>query len=132
MLKKIMAISVLSTGLVVGKFNDEYEKFNYEYKVVLNSNSINDILDGYTYKEYLIDEYNNLINHLDPSLHQDAVINNIDNFAKDGSKAFYEGGSIVIYVGDANGEVIKGELKRDSCDTSTVRVRFYFSKFFFK
>ena len=132
MLKKIMAISVLSTGLVAGKFNDEYEKFNYEYKVVLNSNSINDILDGYTYKEYLIDEYNNLINHLDPSLHQDTVINNIDNFAKDGSKAFYEGGSIVIYVGDANGEVIKGELKRDSCDTSTVRVRFYFSKFFFK
>ena len=63
MLKKIMAISVLSTGLVAGKFNDEYEKFNYEYKVVLNSNSINDILDGYTYKEYLIDEYNNLINH---------------------------------------------------------------------
>ena len=68
---------------------------------------------------------------MDPSLHTDAVINNIDRFAMDGSIARYEDGSIVVYVGDANGNSIHGELKKDTCDTSNIRVKFFFSKYFF-
>lgn len=131
MLKKAVATILLSTGLVVGGAKDQIHKFDYEYMIVLNSNSMKDVLDGYTYKEYLIDEYNDLINYLDPSLHQDAVINNIDRFAKDGSVAKYENGKIVVYVGNASGDSLKGELKKDACDTSTIRVKFYFSKYFF-
>ena len=92
---------------------------------------MNDVIDGYTYKEYLIDEYNELINYLDPSLHQDAVINNIKKFAKEGSVAKYEDGKIVVYVGDAKGKSIHGELKKNSCDTSNIRIKFFFSDFFF-
>ena len=91
----------------------------------------NSELEGYTYKEYLIDEYNDLINYLDPSLHTDAVINNINSFAKEGSVAKYVDGKIVIYVGEAKGNSIKGELKKNSCDTSNVRIKFFFTKFFF-
>ena len=131
MIKKLIATVLLSSGLVVGGVTQKTKKFNYEYRVVLNSNSMKDVLQGYTYKEYLIDEYNNLINYLDPSLHQDAVINNINKFAKEGSVAKYEDGAIVVYVGDANGDALKGELKKDACDTSNVRVKFYFSKYFF-
>lgn len=132
MIKKIVATVLLSTGLVVGGVSQKVKEFTYEYRVVLNSNSMKDVLAGYTYKEYLIDEYNNLINYLDPSLHQDAIINNIDKFAKEGSSAKYEDGVIVVYVGEANGDALKGELKKDACDTSNIRVKFYFSKFFFK
>lgn len=131
MLKKLMATVVLSTGLVAGSVKETAQAFTYEYTVVLNSNSMSDLLDGYTYKEYLIDEYNDLINYLDSSLHQDAVINNIDKFSKDGSVSKYEDGKIVIYVGDAKGSSIHGELKKNSCDTSNVRIKFFFSKFFF-
>ena len=131
MIKKIVASILLSTGLVVGGVSQKNKEFMYSYRVVLNSNSVSDVLDGYTYKEYLIDEYNSLINYLDPSLHQDAVINNINKFAKNGSSAKYEDGGIVVYVGEAKGDSIKGELKKDSCDTSNVRVKFYFSKYFF-
>ena len=131
MIKKLVATILLSTGLVVGGVSKETKKFNYEYRVVLNSNSMKDVLDGYTYKEYLIDEYNELINYLDPSLHQDAVINNIDRFAKQGSIARYEDGAIVVYVGEAKGDALKGDLKKNACDTSNVRIKFYFSKYFF-
>ena len=78
---------------------------------------MSDVLNGYTYKEHLIYQYNSLINYLDPSLHQDAVINNINKFAKEGSKAKYENGKIVVYVGEAKGDSINGELKKDQCDT---------------
>lgn len=131
MIKKILSVVVLSSGLVVGTIKQNSEKFSYEYRVVLNSNKTGDVLDGYTYKEYLIDEYNDLINYLDPELHQDAVINNIDKFAKSGSRASYEDGVIVIYIGEAKGDAIKGELKKNTCDTSNVRVKFFFSKYFF-
>ena len=131
MVKKLLATILLSTGLIVGEVKNNAKSFTYEYVVVLNSNSMSDVLDGYTYKEYLIDEYNDLINYLDPSLHTDAVINNINNFAKKGSVAKYENGKIVVYVGEAEGNSIHGELKKDSCDTSNIRVKFFFSKFFF-
>lgn len=131
MIKKIISVVALSTGLISGAVIDKQEEFKYEYNVILNSNSMGDVLDGYTYKEYLIDNYNDIINYLDPSLHQDAVINNIDKFAKEGSIAKYENGKIVVYIGESKGSALKGELKKDSCDTSNVRVKFFFSKFFF-
>ena len=112
MIKKVVATILLSTGLVVGGVKDNIKEFTYEYRIVLNSNSAKDVLDGYTYKEHLIDEYNNLINYLDPSLHQDAVINNIHKFAIVGSSAKYEDGVIVVYVGEANGDALKGKLKK--------------------
>ena len=80
MIKKIVSIAVLSTSLAGGSFTQEKKQFSYEYSIILNSNSMADLLDGYTYKEHLIDEYNDLINYLDPSLHTDAIINNIDKF----------------------------------------------------
>ena len=131
MIKKLVATVLLSTGLIAGGVSEKNKAFSYQYRVVLNSNSFSDVLDGYTYKEYLIDEYNDLINYLDPSLHQDAIINNINNFAKEGSSAKYEDGVIVVYVGAAKGDALKGQLKKDACDTSNIRVKFYFSKYFF-
>lgn len=131
MIRKIVTTIVLSSGLIIGGKVNSQKEFNYEYRVVLNSNSMGDILDGYTYKEYLIDKYNEIIEYLDPSLHQDAVINNISKFAKDGSLAKYEDGAIVVYIGEAKGNSLQGELKKNMCDTSGVRVKFYFSKYFF-
>lgn len=115
----------------MGKVSDSKKEFQYEYNIILNSNSTQDLIEGYLYKEYLIDTYNDLINYLDPSLHTDAVINNIDKFAKEGSVSKYEDGKIVVYVGESKGNSLKGELKENYCDTSNVRVKFFFSKYFF-
>ena len=131
MIKKIVTTIVLSSGLIIGGASAKTKEFTYEYRVVLNSNSMKDVLNGYVYKEYLIAQYNEIINYLEPSLHQDAVINNINRFSKEGSIARYEDGRIVVYIGDAKGDALKGELKKDICDTSNIRVKFYFSKYFF-
>ena len=113
-------------------FTNKNKEFRYEYEIVLNSNNTKDVIEGYLYKEYLIDQYNQLINYLEPSLHTQAIVSNIDTFAKDGSYSKYIDGKIVVYIGEGKGDSISGSLKTNSCDTSKVRVKFFFSKFFVK
>ena len=119
-------------SIVVCGFKQKSEEFTYKYEVVLNSNNSKDVIKGYLYKEYLIDQYNGLVEYLDPSLHTNAIINNIDMFAKEGSYSEYVNGKIVVYIGDAKGSAISGELKNNTCDESVIRVKFFFSKFFVK
>lgn len=129
---KKISIVVLSLSLLLCGFTNKSREFLYKYEVVLNSNNTKDVIQGYLYKEYLIDQYNNLITYLDPSLHTNAIINNIEIFAKEGSYSKYVNGVIVVYVGEARGSSISGELKTSGCDNSNVRVKFFFSKFFVK
>ena len=131
MYKKI-SIIVLMLSIGLFGFTSKNKEFTYKYEIVLNSNETKDVIQGYLYKEYLIDQYNNLINYLDPSLHTSAVINNIGIFAKEGSYSEYVGGKIVVHVGNAKGSAITGSLKSNSCDNSNIRVKFFFSKFFVK
>jgi hypothetical protein len=131
MYKKI-SILVLGLSIILCGFTNKSSEFTYKYEIVLNSNDTKDVIKGYLYKEYLIDQYNNLTNYLDSSLHTSAIINNIDLFAYDGSKSDYVNGKIVVYVGEGKGSSISGELKSSSCDNSNIRVKFFFSKFFVK
>ena len=131
MYKKICVV-ILGISLLVCGFTDKNKEFLYKYEIVLNSNDNRDVIKGYLYKEYLIDQYNHLTNYLDPSLHTDAVINNIEIFAKEGSYSEYVNGKIIVYVGNARGSSISGNLKSNSCDNSNIRVKFFFSKFFVK
>lgn len=123
---------MLSVAILLCGFKSKSEEFTYRYEVVLNSNDTKDVIKGYLYKEYLIDQYDNLINHLDESLHTSAIINNIDLFAKEGSYSSYDDGKIVVYIGEARGDALTGTLKSNTCDTSNIRVKFFFSKFFVK
>lgn len=129
---KRVSIVVLLLSLMVCGFTKKSKEFTYQYEVILNSNDTKDVIKGYLYKEYLIDKYNQLIEYLDPSLHTSAVINNIESFAHDGSYSEYKNGKIVVYIGEARGDALKGVLKSNTCDTSFVRVKFFFSKFFVK
>lgn len=131
MYKKITII-VLALSMVFCGFSKKSNEFLYKYEIVLNSNESKDVIKGYLYKEYLIDQYNNLINYLDPSLHTQAIIDNIEIFAKEGSKSEYVNGKIVVYVGMGKGSSLSGDLKSNSCDSSKLRVKFFFSKYFIK
>ena len=129
---KRVSIIVLALSIVLCGFKSKTEEFLYKYEIVLNSNDTKDVIKGYLYKEYLIDQYNGLIEYLDVSLHTSAIKSNIDIFAKEGSYSEYKDGVIVVYVGDAKGDALTGSLKINSCDTSNIRVKFFFSKFFVK
>ena len=129
MYKKV-SIGVLLLSILLCGFVKKSNEFVYKYEVVLNSNDNKDVIKGYLYKEYLIDQYNDLILSLDASLHTSAIINNIEIFAKEGSYSKYENGKIVVYIGEAKGDAISGDLKTNTCDNSNIRVKFFFSKFF--
>ena len=131
MYKKI-SVFVLGLSILFCGFKLEQREFSYEYEIVLNSNENKDVIKGYLYKEQLIDEYNNLIANLDESLITNAVINNIDMFSFDDCVSKYINGKIVIFVGSAKGDTLKGTLKKSTCDNSNIRVKFFFSKFFVK
>ncbi|MBR3891152.1 MAG: hypothetical protein IKJ30_03680 [Bacilli bacterium] len=131
MYKKI-SILVLGLSVLFCGFKLEQREFNYEYEIVLNSNENKDVIKGYLYKERLIDIYNELISNLDESLITNAVINNIESFSFEGGRSEYINGKIVVFIGEAKGNVLKGSLKKNSCDNSNIRVKFFFSKFFVK
>ena len=131
MYKKISVI-VLLLALFLCGFTANKKEFSYEYEIVLNSNDNKDVIRGYLYKEHLIDEYNTLTKGLDESLISNAVISNIDRFALDGSYSEYINGKIVVFIGNAKGDSIRGTLKKNTCDNSNIRVKFFFSKFFVK
>lgn len=128
-MKKII-ILLFSLSMLCCGFYKKEEEFRYEFEVILNSNEFNDVKKGYVYKEYLIDVYNDLIMYLDESLIKEAVNTNINSFAYKGSKSFYSDGRIVVVIGNGKGESIKGSLKTNYCDTSKIRTKFFFSKFF--
>ena len=129
---KKLSVIILMLSIVLCGFTSKDREFTYKYEIVLNSNNSKDVIQGYLYKEYLIDQYNHLIDYLDPSLHTNAVINNISIFANEGSYSEYVNGRIVVFVGNARGDSISGSLKSNSCDNSNIRVKFFFSKFFVK
>ena len=131
MIKKISMV-ILSFSILFCGFMSTQKSFSYEYEIILNSDDNKDVVSGYLYKEHLINEYNRLISGLDDSLISSAVINNIERFSMDGGYSEYINGKIVVFIGNANGIVIKGNLKKNSCDNSNIRVKFFFSKFFVK
>ena len=131
-MKKKVSILVLLLSAVLCGFTYSKKEFSYEYELVLNSNDNKDVIKGYLYKEKLIDEYNRLISSLDESLISNAIETNIDRFSFDDSYAKYINGKIVVFIGEANGDSIKGTLKKNTCDNSNIRVKFFFSKFFVK
>ena len=131
MYKKIIMVVLGMSFLCLG-FSKKEDVFLYKYEIVLNSDEYKDVAKGYLYKEHLIDEYERLIKYLDPSLHTDAIKKNIDIFASDGSRSEYRNGVIVVYIGDARGSSLQGELKSDSCDNSKMRIKFFLSKYFLK
>lgn len=129
MIKKILSSAFLLSSLLLG-FTSNKQEFNYSYEVYASSNSLGDLIKLYTYKEYLIDKYNELVNYLDPELHDEVIKENINEFAKTGSKATLENGKIVVRIGEAKGKKISGNLKKEPCDVEPVRVKLFFSDFF--
>ena len=129
---KKVSLIILLCGILLCGFTSFKKEFSYEYEIVLNSNDNKDVIKGYLYKEHLINEYNILISGLDDSLIANAVISNIDRFSLEGSYSEYINGKIVVFIGEAKGDSVSGTLKKNSCDTSSIRVKFFFSKFFVK
>ena len=63
--------------------------------------------------------------------YQDIIIENIDLFKFDEyCYPDYKNGAIIIVIGNGNGPTYKGDLRKNSCDGSVVREKFYIYELF--
>ncbi len=108
------------------------EPFQYKYEIVANSNSAQDVLNLYSYKEKLITHYEKDFMPLDKKTLETKLINDIQSFAfVSDIKARYAYGTIVLLVGDAKGYTLSGNLKTDSCDETVIRTKVFIFDLFF-
>lgn len=105
--------------------------FEYTYQVTGNSYSFEDQQLTYEYKERLIDTYEELVFDQPQREHQDIIIKNIDLFSFDNNcVATYKNGGILLIIGDGNGFIYKGNLRKNSCDNSVYREKYYIYEIF--
>ncbi len=130
-MKKFLSLFVVTFFSVVGISNQSSNDFSYKYEVVASSNSTSDILQIYKVKESLINKYELLAFNVDSSYHKEVIIDNLSSFnVCDNCIAKYENEKIVVYIGEGKGKRVSGDLRKNSCDTTPVRVQFFFSKYF--
>ncbi len=104
--------------------------FQYTYRITANSSHPFDTASLYDYKERLIDTYENLVFGHEERDYQMLIQQNIDLFRFENCVSSYLNGSIVLVVGNGGGPTIKGDLRRNSCDESVIREKFYIFELF--
>ena len=104
-----MSVSNLSKTIAL-------EEVNYRYKIVSNSNSIDDLIELYKTKELFVISYNN-------ALENDFDIKKVyTSFSQ--YEVNLEGNTFIILIGEAEGISLEGKLKNSVCDESTLNNRY--------
>ena len=119
-MKKYIILILILFGLVfsVSKLNktEALEELDYKYKIVSNSNSLDDLLVLYEVKELLVISYNNA---LENNLNIEEVYNSFSNYDID-----LIDNTFVIVINNGEGISLEGKLKGSVCDNSTLNNRY--------
>ena len=119
-MKKYVILILILFGLVfsVSKLNKTValEEVDYKYKIVSNSNSLDDLLVLYEVKELLVISYNNA---LEKDLDIEEVYNSFSNYDID-----LIDNTFVIVINNGEGISLEGKLKNSVCDNSTLNNRY--------
>ena len=119
-MKKYVILILISFSLIfcVSKLNKTaaLEELDYKYKIVSNSNSLDDLLILYEVKELLVISYNNA---LENNLNIEEVYNSFSNYDID-----LIDNTFVIVINNGEGISLEGKLKNSVCDNSTLNNRY--------
>lgn len=122
----IPIISLLGVETIIEPIN-----FQYQYRVVGNSYHPFDQNQIYFYKEKLIDNYEKLVFGFEEREYGSIIENNISSFEFDNNCiASYQKGEIILIIGNGLGPLYKGKLRRNECDESVIREKFYIFELF--
>ena len=128
-MKKVLSLLSVVFLSSVGSM-EKKENFKYSYTIVSNSNDISDLMYMYNVKEKIIDDYENLVFNVNENHHHEIIQNSIEIFSGDDYRTEYRNGVLHIVIGEGKGNIITGDLRKNSCDSKPVRVQLFFSKFF--
>ena len=125
-MKKYIVLIAILFGLILSVSNLSktiaLEEVNYRYKIVSNSNSIDDLIELYKTKELFVISYNNALeNDFDIKKVYTSFSQYVVNL---------EGNIFVILIGDAKGISLEGKLKSSVCDESTLNNRYALLEWF--
>ena len=125
-MKKYIVLIAVLFGLILSISNLSktiaLEEVNYRYKIVSNSNSIDDLIELYKTKELFVISYNNALeNDFDIKKVYTSFSQYVVNL---------EGNNFVILIGEAKGISLEGKLKSSVCDESTLNNRYALLEWF--
>ena len=125
-MKKYIVLIAILFGLILSVSNLSktiaLEEVNYRYKIVSNSNSIDDLIELYKTKELFVISYNNALeNDFDIKKVYTSFSQYVVNL---------EGNIFVILIGEAKGISLEGKLKSSVCDESTLNNRYALLEWF--
>lgn len=124
-MKKILPLALLLSLGSLSFVDRRSVPFGYRYEVVAASNSLNDLYELYDYKEHLIDVYDRTVLTLDSRHRQQFLSDHIAVFNYKEGVTSYVNGVIVQTIGPGLGQHLRGDLKKDACDTETIREKFF-------
>ncbi len=123
----ILTVATLTTTILT----NDTTPFQYRYEIRADSYHPVEEINLYYYKEELIDTYERLCLDMDMIYQESAIKNNLYLFEFNSHiKASYVDGTIVLVVGRGQGYVIRGQLRKNQCDSETVREKYYFLDLF--
>ncbi len=128
---KFIPVILTSTTLITATLTNDTMPFQYRYEIRADSFHPIEELNLYYYKEELIETYEKLCLNLDAIYKEKAIRANLHLFEFNSRiKAAYQEGIIHLTVGSGRGFMISGELRKDQCDSETIREKYYFLDLF--
>ena len=126
---KIKLLCVLCTSVLTVFTSVKKVDTSFKYMYSFRASSYSPLDEGtlYTYKEKLIDIYEDLCLNVEERYHEQLIRNNIKLFSFNSSSitAFYSNGMINVVIGKGKGSKIQGRLRKNSCDNEVIREKIY-------
>ncbi|MGN1295523.1 MAG: hypothetical protein ACI4U5_03865 [Bacilli bacterium] len=123
---KLLCVFCTSLFTIFTSVKTNETSFKYMYSIRAASYSPLDEGTLYTYKEKLIDIYENLCLDVDERYHEQLIKNNIKLFSfNSAATSYYANGMINVVIGKGKGSKIQGRLRKNSCDNEVIREKIY-------
>lgn len=105
--------------------------FTYRYEIRASSSDLGDKMMLYTYKNYLVQVYEEIVLKHPESTHDQLIRARLKDFEIDGkTKASLNYGTLTLTVGMGLGPSVKGDLRKNICDQEVIDTRFFFFEIF--
>lgn len=123
---KYKFISIILSSLVIVSNSVSSVSFNYKYQIKANSYSPLDVSTAYYYKEKMIDKYEDFFFDLEEKSQIEYAINHTDFFKLyDNVSVKNINGTICVTIGKGKGSLIKGQFKKNECDSGVINEKYF-------
>lgn len=105
--------------------------FNYKYRIKGNSFSPMDSATVYSYKEEMIEKYEDFFLTMEEEYQVKYISRNIDFFKLyDNAEVSNIAGTICITIGEGKGILLEGQFRKNECDSEVINEKYFILEIF--